>query len=401
MLLLSRHLLAGLVIAGLAACTTSVGAQDKKDPKKDAPKKDAPAAKKDDKKDLKPDDGDKSVAFGTSDGLSLKGYWFQGQGLEKQRPDAVMMFPAPGSKVTDAWIDLAKQLSSKNFSVLLFDWRGCGMNGPDAGARIFDNNQAFWGETFNLKLLNGRKKAIEDKGLDYKYISGRNEGSLWYSDFMLNDLTGARFYLDRMNDNQKCNTNRVWIVSEKEGAQLGLAFIATEFHRNTVYSPKPTPGQGIQVRPAGKDYVGLVALSYASGNRTARTIFSNALPSTIGGIMKDARDHLESRLATDLVYSKKEGSAYSKSLINQLGASGTEDQMKKNFKYLREIDVKDKPITGIGMIDSMDSFSVRKTIVDDMVGISKAQPFGKDSTDREANKMLTIPRFQVEGFNRR
>jgi hypothetical protein len=75
--------------------------------------------------------------------------------------------------------------------------------------------------------------------------------------------------------------------------------------------------------------------------------------------------------------------------------------MKKNFKYLREIDVKDKPISGIGMIDTMDSFAVRKTIVDDMVGISKAQPFNKDSTDREANKMLTIPRFQVEGFNRR
>jgi hypothetical protein len=401
MLSLSRHLLAGLVIAGLAAFATGVSAQDKKDPKKDAPKKDAPPAKKDDKAPPKPDDPDKSVAFGTSDGLSLKGYWYQGQGLEKQRPDAVMMFPAPGTKVTDAWIDLAKEMSKKNFSVLLFDWRGCGMNGPDAGARIFDNNQAFWYETYNAKLLSGRKKAIEDKGLDYKYISTRSEGSLKYSDFMLNDLTGARFYLDRMNDNQKCNTNRVWIVSEKDGAQLGLAFIATEFHRNTVYSPNPTPGQGIQVRPAGKDYVGLVALSYANGSDSARTIFRNAMPAAVAGVMKEARDHLETRLATDLIYSKKEGASSSKNLINQLGASGTEEQMKKNFKYLREIDVKDKPISGIGMIDTMDSFAVRKTIMDDMVGISKAQPFNKDSTDRQANKMLTIPRFQVEGFNRR
>jgi hypothetical protein len=401
MLSLSRHLLAGLVIAGLAAFATDLRAQDKKDPKKDAPKKDPPAAKKDDKKDLKPDDADKSVAFGTSDGLSLKGYWYQGQGLEKQRPDAVMMFPAPGNKVTDAWIDLAKHLSTKNFSVLLFDWRGCGMNGPDAGSRIFDNNQAFWYESFNTKLLNGRKKAIEDKGLDYKYISTRQDNNLRYADFMLNDLTGARFYLDRMNDNQKCNTNRVWIVSEKEGAQLGLAFIATEFHRNTVYSPKPTPGQGIQTKPAGKDYVGLVALSYTTGNPTASAVFRNAMPASTSGMMKEARDHLESRLATDLIYGKKEGASASKTLVNQLGASGTEEQMKRNFKYLREIDVKDKPITGIGMIDTNDSFSVRKTIVDDMVGISKAQPFNKDSTDREANKMLTIPRFPVEGFNRR
>ncbi|HKA07752.1 MAG TPA: hypothetical protein VKD71_10880, partial [Gemmataceae bacterium] len=127
MLSLSRHLLAGLVIAGLAAFATDLRAQDKKDPKKDAPgaKKDPPpAAKKDEKKEMKKDDGDRRVGFATSDGLSLNAYWFQGTGLEKHRPDAVMMFPAPGNKVTDAWIDFAKALSEKNFSVLLFDWRG-------------------------------------------------------------------------------------------------------------------------------------------------------------------------------------------------------------------------------------------------------------------------------------
>ena len=75
--------------------------------------------------------------------------------------------------------------------------------------------------------------------------------------------------------------------------------------------------------------------------------------------------------------------------------------MKDNFKYLREIDTKDKPISGIGMLDTMDSFKLKDVIVDTMVGVSKAQPFGRDATDRQANKMTIVPRFQVEGYVRR
>jgi hypothetical protein len=33
-----------------------------------------------------------------------------------------------------------------------------------------------------------------------------------------------------------------------------------------------------------------------------------------------------------------------------------------------------------------------------MVEISKVQNFGKDPTDREANKMTTVPRFAIEQF---
>jgi hypothetical protein len=72
--------------------------------------------------------------------------------------------------------------------------------------------------------------------------------------------------------------------------------------------------------------------------------------------------------------------------------------MKKNFKYLREIDTKTSPVTGIGMIDPMDSFGARSKIVEAMVEISKVQNFGKDATDREANKMTVVPRFNIEGF---
>ena len=78
------------------------------------------------------------------------------------------MFPAPGNKVTDAWIGLAKELSEKNFSVLLFDWRGCGMNAADtAGHRILADKNLFWQETYNQRLLKPQR-AYEDKGLDYR-----------------------------------------------------------------------------------------------------------------------------------------------------------------------------------------------------------------------------------------
>jgi hypothetical protein len=394
MLSLYRGLLGGLLVAGLAALgSTPAGAQAKKDPAK----KDPVAVKKDAKKD---DARERSVSFATSDGLALNGYWYQGTGIEKQRPDAVMMFPAPGNKITDAWIDLARALSEKNFSVLLFDWRGCGLNGPEAGSRIFESTERFWLENYNQRLLRGRKATIEDKGLEYKDIVGRAEGNIRYRDWFLNDLAGARFFLDKQGDNGKCNTNRVWVISEKEGAHLGLAFIATEFWRESIYRPNQTLlDTNRQSKSAGKDYAGLMALSYSPSSTTASFMYRNALPEGNRSLLiKDARNHLEQRLATVLLYSKKEGPSASKSLVNRLGAGSTEDTMKKNFKYLREIDTKTSPVTGIGMIDPMDSFGARSKIVEAMVEISKVQNFGKDATDREANKMTVVPRFNIEGF---
>ncbi|MBO0699723.1 MAG: hypothetical protein J2P46_15105 [Zavarzinella sp.] len=397
MLSLYRGLLGGLLVAGLAAVGASpLGAQAKKDP----PKKDAAVVPK---KDMKKDDArERSVSFATSDGLALNGYWFQGTAIEKQRPDAVLMFPAPGSKITDAWINLARALSEKNFSVLLFDWRGCGLNGPEAGSRIFESPERFWAETYNQRILGGRKAAIEDKGLDFKDLVNRGNGNLRYRDWLFNDLVGARYFLDKQSDNGKCNTNRVWIISEKEGSHMGLAFIATEFWRDSIYHPRETLlDTNRQTKSAGKDYAGMMALSYADSPAAASNVFANAIPSGNNSpLMKEARTHLEQRLATVLLYSKKEGASASKALVNRLRAGGTEDVMKRNFKYLREIDTKTSPVTGLAMLDDMDSFGARANIVEAMVEISKRQNFGKDATDREANKTTNIPRYQVEMFYR-
>src|SRR5688572_20839732 len=211
MTVLLRGLLTGLLVIGLAvlgAAPDRMTAQDKKTEPKADPKDVAKA-----KDELR----QKSVSFATSDGLALNGYWFRGVGIEKQRPDAVMMFPAPGNKVNDAWIGLAKTLSEKNFSVLLFDWRGLGMNSAEtAGSRILEDRVKFWNEPYNRELLKNSQKTIEDKGLDYKNLHTRTQGQYKFKDWMLNDLVAARYFLDRKNDDGQCNTNRVWIVTERD-----------------------------------------------------------------------------------------------------------------------------------------------------------------------------------------
>jgi hypothetical protein len=403
MLSLYRGLLAGFLVAGLAAlcyAPSDMVAQDAKD------KKDTKDAK--DKEKAKEDIKEKSVGIATSDGLSLNGYWFQGTGIEKQRPDAVMMFPAPGGKVNDSWIALAKALSEKNFSVLLFDWRGMGMNGPDGigqGSRIFSEKDEFWKERYNGTLLMNIKATVEKNGLDWaKVLSTKSNGSMRYRDFMLNDLMAARFFLDKQNDAGRCNTNRVWIVSEKEGAHLGLAFVASEFQRHTIHLPKKTTADiAPPFKGAGKDYAGIMALSYSGSNSpTASMVYKNALPS-IGANdeVKKAKEHLEERLAMVLMYSKKETGGQSNGLMRSVGVAGSEDEMKKKFKYPKEFDIKAmKPISGIDMIDQNDSFGVKAYIVKAMVEISKVQNFGKDPTERDAAKTTEVPRIAIEKFNR-
>lgn len=399
MISLVRGLFVGALIVGVAALCGAPGQVGAQDTKKDA--KDAKDKGKDDLKD-------RVVGVGTSDGLSLSGYFFPGVTVEKQRPDAVIMVPAPGSKINETWISLAQELSKKNFSVLVMDWRGCGLNGPDGtgqGARIIDDKDKFWNEPYNRALLmKSQKTSIESKGIAYDKIRNSSDARARYLDFaLMSDLYAARFFLDKQSDNGKCNTNRVWIISEKEGAQIALAFIAAEFQRNTKYDPKTNPWDtNLQYKAAGKDYAGIVALSYSPSNPTADRIYKNAMPTTgANEYVKDGRNHLTDRLAMVLLYNKKEGAGNSKSLISNY-VTGTDDDLRKKYKYLKEIDIKAAAaVSGISMIDPMDTQGIKKIIEETLVGISKVQPFGKDPTEREAAKMLNVPRYSVEQFTLR
>ena len=186
-----------------------------------------------------------------------------------------------------------------------------------------------------------------------------------------------------------------------------MAFIAAEFQRNSIYDPKRNPFDfGVQFKSAGKDYAGIMALSYSGngpGSSSAAKIFRNALPSVGGNnLVKDALNRLQDRLAMVLMYSKKEGAGPSRALVNRVGALGSEDDMKKRYKYLKEFDIKaQKLIHGSDMIDPKDSFGVLAYVVNAMVEISKVQPGGKAPNDRDAAKMAGPPRFEIEKFNKR
>jgi hypothetical protein len=359
-------------------------------------KKDSAPAKKD----------ENAVEIATSDGLRLNALWYPGSGADKNPPDAVLMFPAPGNKVTDSWIALAKALSEKSFSVLLMDWRGCGMNAADtAGARIINDKDVFWKEQYNQKLLKSSQKSIETKGLDYKVLKGKAEGAWHYTDFMMNDLLAARFYLDKQNDDGKCNSGRIWLVTEKDGGQIALGFIAAELMRESIYTKNPNqfvPGR--QFRSAGLDFVGVTCLSWGGKNPTGEAFYTNGLSRLARPAQREATDYFQHRLAMILMYGWKEGPNPSRGALAALGADASDpDALKKDNKLVIEINNSKAPgaAAGIGLIDSTDSFGAKTEVRKAMVEIGKAISTKRQPVDRDANKVQVIPRIAAETLGRR
>ena len=134
---------AALGLVALAAGPGDLSAQPKKDDKtKVDPKKVDPK-----KVDPKPVERklDEQGSFVTADGVTIWRWWYS---AGKASADAVMMFPAPGNKVTDQMRAMAKALQQKGFSVLVFDWRGTGENAPGGKGGGVDRNK-FEKDPFN------------------------------------------------------------------------------------------------------------------------------------------------------------------------------------------------------------------------------------------------------------
>jgi hypothetical protein len=384
----------GLVV--LAADPGDLSAQPKKDakvdpkktePKKVDPKKDAPAVDK--------GKTDEIGSFRTQDGLAIRRYWYS---ANKGTADAVLMFPAPGNKVNDTWISLAKAINKEGFSVMLFDWRGCGMNGPDRPGgpeRVLERPEAWKNDIISNTVL--KLTTVETKGLDWnKNMSGRLKDTVLY------DLMAARFALDKLNDANQCNTNRIWLVSEGAGSHLALAWIAAESQRNTSYvkgnrfDDAPPP----EMTPATFDYVGFVSLSYSPTSSTAPQVLSNGMPSS-GRYTNQATAHMERRLGMVMIHSKKEGPSASKAVLSKYVATNDAAEMKKKFKYLKEIDTSAVPkdVKGIDLITPQDTFGTQAYIIEAMKGIRNASDVGKEWKQRDvANAPTDPPMFPIGKF---
>lgn len=389
--LLRRAALGVLTLAVMAAAAGPASAQKDKDKKDDVP--------------------DSVLSFSTSDGVALGAMWMPAK--DKPGADAVMMFPRPGAPVTKQWIELAEAMSAKGFAVLLFDFRGSGMNGPapkakepipdpfyikGRGERIITDVNQFFNEPFNRAAFGSSRKTIENVGLNWKTFGDRAK------DVVFNDLLAARFFLDKKNDAKVCNTNRIWIVTEKEGYQVALAHIAFEAHRYTIFPEQNVAAVQDQTR-AAKDYAGIVCFSPNENFPIATQQVTKGFANKTKLDVRTAVEHLDRRMAIVAVYGKSEGPGKSKAIVNKVMAlnpagtgPATEEELKRRFKYFIEIDnskVKGTPL-GIDLIDATDSLGVKTAVVDRVSDIAKVgQDFGKEDTKRNADATKVIPRSPI------
>ena len=349
--------------------------------------------------DKKTDVPDTVLSFPTSDGLALGSMWFPPK--DKPNADVLLMFPRPGSAVNKNWISLAEGFQAKGFAVLLFDFRGCGMNGPvpnpkskdplpdpfylkGRGERIVTDVSQFFNEPFNAGL---NRNTVEKSGLNYKTFSDRQRDAIY------NDLQAARFFIDRKSDARVCNANRIWILTEKEGYQVAMGFIALEAFRNTIF-PEQNFAAKIDPTKAAKDYAGIIALSPNENFAIAGLLINRYLKNLTSIDTKTAVEHIERRMAIIALHGKSEGPGKSKQVINRW-VTGSEEELKRKFKYIFEFDnskMKGTP-TGMDLIDATDSLGVKAKIIDHVTTVAKVgQDFGKDETKRNAAETKLIPR---------
>ncbi len=380
MRLLPRHMALGLLaFAGLAGTARS---QPKDDPKV-----------------LK--------AMPTNDGLSLNILWYPAPPKDKTTPDGVIMFPRPGAKIDKSWVALAEAVQAKGFSVLLMDWRGLGMNGPEIsakskepppdpiylkpqGPKILQTSSAFFSEPVNKSF--GRD-AVTNAGLNYKTFTERQK------EIIFADLTAARFFLDKRNDGEKeCNSNRIWLMTEKEGYQVALAHVAYEGYRNAIYK-----GNVLEVGTSGtraiKNYAGIVAFSPSTNHGLASLEIDKLLKvsATPGTDQTEAYLHVKSRMAIIAIHGKSEGPAGANRVINRW-VTGTEAQLRQSYKYIKEYDntaVKGTPV-GIELVDATTMPDARKDVLEFLDAVvRRAVVFGSEFTEKGVSKIDVPPRHPI------
>ncbi|MEZ6138933.1 MAG: hypothetical protein R3B84_00035 [Zavarzinella sp.] len=376
---------------GMLLANSPMIAQDKKDPPKV----------------LQNDKGEK-VGIKTNDGLSLGGLWFPASSKEEKRnkePDAVIMMPDFGHEVYSKhqgwdmrWVNMAEKISQKGFGVLLFDWRGHGMSGPDIGTRIFTGQRQtlFEKDLANRNQWGAAVTTID--AIDCKYFKPN------YWPFLFNDLAAARYYLDQKNDNQAVNSGRIWIVTEGRAAHFASGFIASEFRRNSVYTPNNLTAVA-NSEPAGVDYAGLVALSFNISASTpkytpnAAAMTTKAASSTfnynhrVGSAdpyHQRCVNHMNDRLAALLIYAEKDtvGKNTSNQIMNRLHQfRGTPKQIeaerKERFKWVESVKGA-KNLTGIDLIS--DDLGTMQLIETFMEKAPEAQALGKNILERNAKE---------------
>jgi hypothetical protein len=346
------------------------------------------ASSRGEEKEEMPEDG----RFRTADGLRLYYQWYAGGKGEKS--DCVILVPNYGSDLTKGpWISLAKGLRKEGYSVLLFDFRGHGKN---TDFRTMSKPDEFCNHPYNRysgQVLN--KTTIKELK--------KERFSPAYYPYLVNDLTGARKFLDEQNDARQCNSGRVFVIAEQSISPLVMLWASTEFARYG-FGPKNRMDEPEKVS-AGEDLCGIVFLSWqgstGTGTGTAISVAQKVMADKeLGSETVRIGDQLRKKVAMAFIYGKEDGQSRleARNWFGRFGIPPTKNSEPELVKYIREVPGAEK-LSGINLYnimekqkDSDDKFSYLESQIVEFMKATKTKAInGNNWKQRNMENLDSVP----------
>ncbi len=161
-----------------------------------------------------------SVSFRTADGVKLRGYFYPGPKGGKS-PTVMLIHDIGDDPNSDGWRDLAADLQFEAKAAVLV----LGLRGHGSSTQV---NEVFWQvppNRYAAARVSLRNPPEEIRVDDFQR---------GYHPMLVNDLAAARRFLDQRNDSHECNSRRLILVGEGQGAALGTAWLGLESRRYRV-----------------------------------------------------------------------------------------------------------------------------------------------------------------------
>jgi hypothetical protein len=185
--------------------------------------------------------------FRTADGIQLNGLFHKSEKSPNTDPVVILLYPPGKGNDMDkgAWKDLANMLAKEGFNVFRFDWRGHGKS------KDIKDPTKFWNlatpqraqpnpftAIYNTRLITGaplRPNAKIKNEFDIKDLRG---DPVRYLPMYILDLAAVRHHLDVKNDAGDVNMSSVYLIGAEAAAPIGMAWMATEWHRPATLPPQ-------------------------------------------------------------------------------------------------------------------------------------------------------------------
>jgi len=327
--------------------------------------------------------------FPTADGLKISYTWYEGKnGTNSDTVLLVHNYTSDSSK--GPWSTLAKSLQKEGYAVLSFDFRG---HGKSADFKVMDRPDEFVKFTFNRYC---------GKALNAKTIKDLNKAqfSPSYYPYLINDLTGARRFIDGKSDAGQCNGGRIFVVAEQSICPLVMLWITTEYARFACGPvARNDPPEFIS---AGRDICAAVFLSWSNSIAGAQALTVAQKVSAdkeFGSETVLIGDQVRQKVAMAFIYGKEDkGSAAEAALWMSRFGVPVRNKADEILKYTREIAGAEK-LSGIKLLDIGEAQKdkdekvsvVDEKIRDFFVGMRKRDVNGTESKKRNPNNYDPIP----------